>query len=635
MKRKYYGVRISILCILCLIVAVVSFSAHAENDTVVVDLPIALDCEGAMGIDLNLRVHPDFVQSVKIASVSDSVKGSLYTINQNGDRVKVAIASAQAITNEGTLFTLRLTLSRPYEAGDELCKLLQVKINETITYQANDRLLVAGVLDGTSYRVDRVVRFNEGSATLNGMPFASGTTVSEEGSYDLVMTDSAGKSRTVSFVIDKTSPIISIVPYSTAPALAPFSVSASVNEGVLNETTHVFEENGSFTFVATDAAGNESRLTVEITHLVDTYCEAFGHTDGDWIVDEEASCTQEGAKHQVCSVCGETLKQEVIEKKSHEYESVVTDPTCGDQGYTTHTCTCGDTYIDSYVDAHGNHDYTVVDTPPAPGSQTGVLTYTCSVCGHSYQEEYIWSEVSLTSSAFATAWGLEFTTSLTAKNPIPAGRAFTLAYDGMAVAYRSSVSDFALLEVSDGSLRFTALQDIAAGTVFASLTFETGAFLASGEHDFLFANGDEGVTAVFSPIVIYEMGDVNLDGSISARDVMMIKQHIVKMIQLTDVQKAYANVFVDEDASGNPLISSRDTLLLQQFVVKMPVTLGDRLTLRFVYANEEAVYSIRAGEELTMIPNAGEGYRWSLSENEYIAPDFSAVTADTVYYAIR
>ena len=40
----------------------------------------------------------------------------------------------------------------------------------------------------------------------------------------------------------------------------------------------------------------------------------------------------------------------------HSYEDVVTPPTCTEQGYTTHTCICGDSYVDSYVPALG-HNY--------------------------------------------------------------------------------------------------------------------------------------------------------------------------------------------------------------------------------------------------------------------------------------
>jgi hypothetical protein len=41
---------------------------------------------------------------------------------------------------------------------------------------------------------------------------------------------------------------------------------------------------------------------------------------------------------------------------THGYEAVVTDPTCTTKGYTTYTCSCGDSYEDDYVDAPG-HDF--------------------------------------------------------------------------------------------------------------------------------------------------------------------------------------------------------------------------------------------------------------------------------------
>ena len=41
---------------------------------------------------------------------------------------------------------------------------------------------------------------------------------------------------------------------------------------------------------------------------------------------------------------------------NHKYESVATSPTCTEQGYTTYTCECGDSYIDDYVDATGHAD---------------------------------------------------------------------------------------------------------------------------------------------------------------------------------------------------------------------------------------------------------------------------------------
>lgn len=41
----------------------------------------------------------------------------------------------------------------------------------------------------------------------------------------------------------------------------------------------------------------------------------------------------------------------------HSYTGVETLPTCTKQGYTTYSCSCGDSYIDDYVDATGEHSY--------------------------------------------------------------------------------------------------------------------------------------------------------------------------------------------------------------------------------------------------------------------------------------
>ena len=65
----------------------------------------------------------------------------------------------------------------------------------------------------------------------------------------------------------------------------------------------------------------------------------------------------------------------------HNYESVVTDPTCTAGGYTTHTCTkCGDSYVNDKVAAL-DHSYNDEITTPATCTTAGVKTSTCETCG--------------------------------------------------------------------------------------------------------------------------------------------------------------------------------------------------------------------------------------------------------------
>ena len=88
-----------------------------------------------------------------------------------------------------------------------------------------------------------------------------------------------------------------------------------------------------------------------------------GHTDGEWITDLEPTCTEDGSKHQVCAVCGETIKTESIDATCHSYVATVIDATCISQGYTLHTCSvCGDNYKDNYIETNGVHDFQEADT---------------------------------------------------------------------------------------------------------------------------------------------------------------------------------------------------------------------------------------------------------------------------------
>ena len=94
---------------------------------------------------------------------------------------------------------------------------------------------------------------------------------------------------------------------------------------------------------------------------MDSTCENTGLTDG-----------------TVCSVCGETIiEQTVIPVKDHTYTIVVTKPTCTEKGYTTYTCSCGDSYTADEKKALG-HDWKDATTE-APK--------TCLTCGETEGEK--------------------------------------------------------------------------------------------------------------------------------------------------------------------------------------------------------------------------------------------------------
>ncbi|MGV0995357.1 MBG domain-containing protein [Empedobacter falsenii] len=101
--------------------------------------------------------------------------------------------SGTTISAEGS-YTLTVT------AGHQF-KTIQFQIDKTPPS-------VSGVTNGGIYNTNRTISFNEGKATLNGSSYSSGSVVSSEGHYTIMVTDNAGNTATVNFVIDKTAPII-------------------------------------------------------------------------------------------------------------------------------------------------------------------------------------------------------------------------------------------------------------------------------------------------------------------------------------------------------------------------------------------------------------------------------------------
>ena len=104
---------------------------------------------------------------------------------------------------------------------------------------------------------------------------------------------------------------------------------------------------------------------------------AAGHVSG-----EAATCTEP----QLCTKCGAVIANAL----GHDYETVVTEPTCTEMGYTTYTCSrCGDTYDGAYTDPTGHtpSDW-IIDQEPTTDSE-GSKHKECTVCGETLETEEI------------------------------------------------------------------------------------------------------------------------------------------------------------------------------------------------------------------------------------------------------
>ncbi|MCR4804640.1 MAG: hypothetical protein K5981_03210, partial [Clostridia bacterium] len=148
----------------------------------------------------------------------------------------------------------------------------------------------------------------------------------------------------------------------------------------LGETTYT----GTF---ANDAFETQTKTVADIPALEHEYVA----------VATDPTCTEQGYTTHTCSRCGDSYTDAETAALGHDYVGVVTAPTCAEVGYTTYTCSrCGDSYTDAETAALG-HDYIGVVTDPTC-TEAGCATYTCSRCGDSYTDSYVpalgheWSE---------------------------------------------------------------------------------------------------------------------------------------------------------------------------------------------------------------------------------------------------
>ena len=104
-------------------------------------------------------------------------------------------------------------------------------------------------------------------------------------------------------------------------------------------------------------------------------------------VTKEATEDTDGVMTYTCTLCGaEKCMNIPYLSHEHSYKAVVTAPTCTAKGYTTHTCACGDSYVDTYTDALGHAWDEGKVTKAATETEDGVKTFTCTRCGETKTE---------------------------------------------------------------------------------------------------------------------------------------------------------------------------------------------------------------------------------------------------------
>ena len=162
--------------------------------------------------------------------------------------------------------------------------------------------------------------------------------------------------------------------------------------------TPINPSNHNVVSVVTDPTCTEDGYTTHscsrdcgyFTTYKDTVVPALGHRMEN-VVALAATCTTPGyTAHQECNRCGFETPYLVIDAFGHDYDSVVTDPTCTEDGYTTHTCNrCKDVVVDSIVTELGHVTTVTIGKVDPTCTEYGYTIEKCVVCEETFRDNFV------------------------------------------------------------------------------------------------------------------------------------------------------------------------------------------------------------------------------------------------------
>ena len=189
-------------------------------------------------------------------------------------------------------------------------------------------------------------------ATLNGKSYTSGTWIEQEGEYTFVITNDANRSTTYT---------VQVTHYY-------------VKESVVQATCTT----QGYTIYRCTGCGDSYNAE---------YVNASGHDFSEWENLTEANCTSSGVAQRKCAVCLQT-ETKIVSPLAHNYKAEIVEPTCLEQGYTTHICSrCGTGYNDTFVPPLG-HDYEEIEVAPTC-TEDGYKGKKCRRCEDAIKTEIL------------------------------------------------------------------------------------------------------------------------------------------------------------------------------------------------------------------------------------------------------
>ena len=263
---------------------------------------------------------------------------------------------------------------------------------------------------------------------------------------------------------------------------------------------------------------------------------------------------------------------------THQYNAVVIAPTCTDYGYTIYVCACGEKYIDNIVPSVDHKDE----------DDDGICDYGCGTVLKPGPDTLIITaeSVKVMNGNWATI------TLLVEQNPGFQGMSL---YPVIKDANGNTVNWVWEADVTNGQLGF----DMNVGTmvvltadanstntgVLLEMMFYVGEEVELGDYTISFRlykgecfNDRGDVVYVSLPTVTVTVhdvvyGDVNGDGNIDIRDVLLLRQYLANRDPNTG--ESPVEVEPGADANGDGNIDIRDVLLMRQYLANRDPDTGE------------------------------------------------------------
>lgn len=131
---------------------------------------------------------------------------------------------------------------------------------------------------------------------------------------------------------------------------------------------------------------NDGEYSYGYVYLVDDILLTHQHNLGDWAVETEATCTEEGAQSRYCTECGELVETETLPATGHTADGnwvVLAESTCNEEGKQVQYCSvCGEIAVSEEITVldHTSSGEWVI-TQEATCTTEGKQVQYCSVCG--------------------------------------------------------------------------------------------------------------------------------------------------------------------------------------------------------------------------------------------------------------